>query len=204
MEWISKLLDINKLPTRIILLIWFISAVLLYIPESIIKNLDLVDFKADYGKYFGIAFLTSSCLLMITVGTWVIKKIHIRRLNVKYKNVILESVNNLDTHEIAILREFYIQGRNTLKIPMDNPTVSGLVNKGILHRVGQYGEMSVVGMLFNHAISKIARDNLTSEILELPNGEPSINDIERIQNQRPSWMLTLESKQKLIDGLYNY
>ncbi len=174
----------------------------MFLPETMMIKLNLIVFKADYGKYFGISFIGSSGLLILMLGKWIINKVNSKISNAKYRKIILESVQNLDNHEKAVLREFYIQDKNTLKIPMDNPTVSGLVNKHILYLVGQYGEMSVVGMLFNYSISNVARENLTYELLELPIGEPSKQEIEQIRINRPSWMLKLESKQRIFDSLY--
>lgn len=201
MEWLKSLADINKIPTRIILLVWIISALLLFISDEQMTQFALQEFKKDYGKYFGIAFVTSSAFIILIFATWIINSINNERLKRKCKKVIIESVNTLDPHEKAVLREFYIQGQDTLKIPMDNPTVSGLINKRILYQVGQYGQMSLVGMLFNFSIAKVARENLTPEILELPIGEPSEQDIQRIRNGRPSWMLKIEENRRLFEGI---
>lgn len=201
MEWLRSLVDINKIPTRIILLVWIISALLLFIPDEQMTQFALQEFKNDYGKYFGIAFIASSAFIILIVATWIINSINNERLKRKFKKVIIESVNTLDPHEKAVLREFYIQGQDTLKIPMDNPTVSGLINKRILYQVGQYGQMSLVGMLFNFSITKVARENLTPAILELPIGEPSEQDIQEIRNARPRWMLKIEENRRLFEGI---
>jgi hypothetical protein len=161
----------------------------------------LQEFKNDYGKYFGIASIASSAFVILIVATWIINSINNERLKRKYKKVIIQSVNILDPHEKAVLGEFYTQGQDTLKIPMDNPTVSGLINKRILYRVGQYCQMSLVGMLFNFSITKVARENLTPEILELPIGEPSEQEIQIIRNARPGWVLKIEENRRLFEGI---
>ncbi len=201
MDWITKLLDVKKIPTNWIFIIWVILLLLLFLPEEFIGKLELTEFKKDYGKFFGIIFLASSGLLIVFCASWIYKKINSRSLKKKYKALIIESVLNLDSHEKAVLREFYIQGKNTIKIPMDNPTVSGLINKRIIYQVGRYGEMSSVGMLFNYAISETARKQLTLEIVELPSGEPTQQEIERIRNSRPRWMIKLESNRRIFESL---
>lgn len=194
MEWLAKYIDIKKIPTNIIVLLWVISFLLLYLPSEMLAKLSLTEFKADYGKYFGIIFLITSGLLLMFFFTWIFNKINGNRLNNKYKANIKAAMNDLDLHEKAVLREFYIQGVNTLKVPIDNPVVSGLIAKRILYQVGQYGKMSSVGMLFSHSISKIAIDLITMELLDLPEGEPTEAEIEKIKEQRPQWVLKLESK----------
>lgn len=59
---------------------------------------------------------------------------------------------NLDDKEIAVLREFFIQGQNTLQLPVGHPVVAGLIEKGILEQVGMIGENSLVGPLFSLSI----------------------------------------------------
>ena len=199
MDWISKLFDLKKIPTKFIFLVWFISLFLIKLPKETIEKFGITEFQKDFGKYFGIALIVSSGLLVMIFFTWIYDKLNEKRLTAKYKSQIKNSILDLDFHEKSILREFYIQGKNTLKIPIDEPTISGLLNKRILYSVGNYGEMSIVGMLFNCSISKIARENLNNNVLELPNGEPSKSDIQRIKNSRPNWVLKLESRRSLLD-----
>ena len=202
MDWIKGLLDINKIPTRIIILIWIISALILFIPNDLLNQLSLKEFKISFGKYIGIIFISSLAFIIIIFITWVSNRISNQRLEIKYKKIIKDSVNSLDMHERAVLREYYIQGQNTLKIPLDNPTVSGLINKRILYQVGQYGKMSLVGMLFNFSITEIARELLTPEILELPVSEPTEKELNKLRNERPKWMLKIESDKRLFEGIY--
>lgn len=199
MEWISKLIDINKIPIKIVVLIWIISWLLLYLPPDFINGLNLTEFKSDYGKYFGIAFLTSSAFLLIMFVAWIINKISNQIRQGKYKTIIREAIDQLDMHEKSVLREFFIQGKHTLKMPIDDPTVSGLLSKRVLYQVSQLGEMGIVGMLFNCSITDIARKLLSPQILELPITEPSEAEINKIRDARPRWMIKYESNRRWFD-----
>lgn len=90
-----------------------------------------------------------------------------------------------------MLREFYIQGKHTIELPMENPTVVGLRNKGILYIAGKYGQHTSAGMLIPFAIRDEARELIASETIDLPLGEPSQQDIERITNSRPEFALKI-------------
>jgi hypothetical protein len=81
--------------------------------------------------------------------------------------MIKEAITQLDPVEQAILREFMLTGLSTLKIPMDNPSVVGLESKGILERVGRYGNYSLDGMMFPYRVSQTANELLTPELLGL-------------------------------------
>lgn len=199
MEWFSKLLDIKKIPTRYILLAWIISFLLLFFPNEIMTRINLIEFQKDFGKYFGIVFITATGLLIMLGFNWIFEKVNEQRSKTKYKKLITESISSLDPHEKAVLREYFLQEKNTLKIPIDNPTISGLITKRILYPVSQHGEMSLVGMLFNCSITETARENFTFEILELPVGEPTEKEIEKLRESRPLWMIKLESKQRFLN-----
>lgn len=198
MDWLSKLFDIKKIPTKFIVLVWLVATTLLILPEKTLINLSLQDFKDDYGKFIGIAFITSSGFLIILIITWIINKGTSERLKGKYKKTIKESILTLDEPEKAVLREFYIQGQRTLKMPADNPTVSSLINKRILYPVGNYGQPSLYGLLFNFSITTFAEKNLSGQLLGLPNTQPTAEEIQRIRALRPQWMLKLEENQRLF------
>jgi len=193
MDWIKSLFDINKIPPRIIILVGVISALLLFIPNDLLNQLSLKEFKIYFSKYIGIIFISSLAFIIIIVITWIIDYINDQRLQIKLKKLIKDSINSLDPQEKTVLREFYIQHQNTLKMPLDNSTVSGLINKRIIYQVGQYGKTSLIGMLFNFSITETARELLTYEILELPINKPTENEITKLRNKRPKWMLEIES-----------
>lgn len=83
MDWITNLFDIKKIPTRVIILALVISFFLLFLPDEMIKNLELIQFKMDYGKYFGIIFLVSAGLLIMQLISWIYNKINEQRLKSK-------------------------------------------------------------------------------------------------------------------------
>ena len=197
MELLNKIENLDKIPVRIVILIWLVSVLILVLPESMLILLSLSEFKLIYGKYIGIIFLTSSGLLITAIVSFLYKSIRRSLNNKKTKRIALEAIRTLDDHEKAVIREFVIQGRNTLRLPVDNPTVNGLINKRLLHQVGSLGQMSIVGLLVNISLTELADSNLTSEILGLPESEPSKTERESIMNDRPSFIKRLEERRFL-------
>ena len=130
MEWISKIIEALKLPVKFILCIFIVSSILLYIPKEFAEKIHLTKFIERFGLYIGIVFLATGALLIIELIIYTYKTIRKKATYKKIKKNALERIANLDFAEKAILREFYIQGQNTIKLPMDHPVVAGLLSCG--------------------------------------------------------------------------
>jgi len=198
LEWISKIIEAARLPTKFILCVFAVTVALLFLPQNLLISLHLKEFTDKYGIYIGITALGSGSLLFVEILIYfwnaVQKKVNRRRI---YKKA-LERIKNLDPAEKAVLREFFLQGRNTIKLPMDHPVVAGLLHSGILQLVGSHGRMSLAGMLFSMKISDFIREHLTYEIIELPEGQPTEKDIEFLRNNRPEFMSSIEREDSLF------
>ncbi|WP_305814117.1 hypothetical protein [Photobacterium leiognathi] len=57
MEWISKIIEAAKLPTKFIVVIFLVSSVLLFISEEVLTSFKLADFAKRFGLYIGITSL---------------------------------------------------------------------------------------------------------------------------------------------------
>jgi len=95
----------------------------------------------------------------------------------KLKRKILENLHNLDSAECAVLREFFLQGRHVIRMPIDSPDVVGLRKKGIGVIAGREGEQWHAGLMFPVAISEPALAVLQPNMIGLP--DPKLSDAER-------------------------
>ena len=95
----------------------------------------------------------------------------------KIERRILENLHNLDNAECAVLREFFLQGRNVIRMPIDSPDVVGLRRKGIVVIAGREGEQWHAGLMFPVAISEPALAVLQPNMIGLP--DPKLSDAER-------------------------
>lgn len=200
MEWISKVIEAAKLPTKFIVVIFLVSSALLFLSEDTLSSLKLDDFAKKFGLYIGITSLASGALLTIEFVSYIWNRIANEVSSRKFKKSSLERLDKLDSSEKSVLREFYLQGQNTLKLPMDHPVVAGLINVGVLRLIGQHGRMSTAGMLFSMKISDFVRENLTYELLDLPSGELSHEEIEFLKKNRPSFMNSIHREESLFNG----
>jgi hypothetical protein len=200
MEWIKSLLDVSKVPAKIVFLVAVISGALLFLPVQLIEILQLLQFRIDFGMYFGIIFIASAGLLIINFVLWTIAKAKSKRAKKKLYELILLTINELDEHEKSVLREFGVQGKNTILMPIDNPTVSGLLHNGILSYVSPNGQITLAGRSFPLKISEFAKEFLTFQQLDFPVGEPSKEDLKKILESRPKWA----GKKSFLDQLSDY
>lgn len=200
MDWISKLFDIGKLPTKIVTWIAIFSGALLFAPPRVLASLRLDTFVKDYGFYIGLAFLGSAILLAINIILALWRSLLRWSSSRKWRSGLRDTVATFDAAEKAVLREFFIQGKNTLRLPVDDPAVSALRRKQILQLVGELGEGSLVGVLFPLAIHPEARAVLTAKSLDLPAGQPTDADRNRILDSRPPFMKRLAEMDWLRNG----
>jgi len=198
MEWIGKVIEAAKLPTKFIVGIFLVAIALLFLPQPLIDSLYLKDFKGKYGLYFGIIALSTGALLLIESILYFWKKIQIKRNVDKFKKQALVRIQRLDHAEKAVIREFYLKGQNTLKLPIDHPVVAGLINSGILQIVSSQGRMSLAGMLFSTKISDTVQKQLATEMIDLPTGQPTQEQIEFLRNNRPDFAASIEREESIF------
>ena len=205
MEWLAKLFEFLKLPTRIIAFFAFVSGLLLFIPAKFIETLKLSDFIQEYGKYFGIAFLISSIYLLFIFIPYIINLIITKFKNFKAKrkfiNSIEETLNGLSYPEKCLLREFVLQNKHVIEAPIENTEVVSLLNKGLI----QYASKNVRSFIFGNficiQINDQAKKHFTNDTYGLPNKETTEQDRRKVMQERPDFLTRLEYVNNLMNGL---
>lgn len=195
MDWIKTIGDFLQYSKKTIYTVFVTSVLILWLGEENLSFFKLTGFLQEYGKYIGISALIS--------GAYIIVEIFISSKNFIFKNFanyrtkkkakeksqeveskILDKLLILDPHEKAVLREFYIQNKNTIKIPMDDPHVAGLLKNKILQIISQQGEHTLVGLMCNMQISEMTKSYITHDILEIPEN-PTEKEKDNIMKNRP-------------------
>lgn len=185
-KFFERLFDIKRIPAKFLFVVCLSSALILFVPAKFLTKLNLQGFLTDYGKYIGICFIISLCFLIVTFITFLISFFSNRKYVKEVKKNILREITQLDFHEKALLREFFINGKQTLQLPIDNDTVVGLANKKIIYQASNTGFTYLHGAYFPYSITKFVEKNLTPEMVDLPKKLTEKNK-ERILNDRPSW-----------------
>ena len=108
----------------------------------------------------------------------------------KLKERIMNSVERLDFAERALLREYVLQRKSVLCLPVNEPTVRNLIDGGVLRIVRVADEQSFRADII---ISKEARPYITYKAIGLTLGKMTEEQVSQIMNSRPEY-----AKQKFV------
>ena len=183
---LEKLFDIKKIPAKLFFVIFISSALILFVPNKFLTTLNLKEFLESFGKFIGISFIVSSAFLIVTLTNFLTNLVKRRKFKIKIENSIINNLQNLNFHEKALLREFFLNNKTTLQLPFDDDTVVGLVNKHIIYQASSTGSQYIHGSYFPYSITKFAHSRLTNEIIDLPK-DISETEKMRLINDKPTW-----------------
>ena len=111
------------------------------------------------------AILFFLCIILLKF-LWVnIRPLHDAR---REKRRIIFGIRQLDPAEKAVLREFAIFNQNTLELPVEDPVVSGVIQKGLLQPTREKGEYSIKGLVLPVTLNPLARKRITPAVVDLP------------------------------------
>lgn len=201
MELFSKLFDITKLPSKVFAWLTLLTGAYVLSPNEWLQTVYLDKFPTEYKPYAGAVFVASASFLAINAILWAwhkLRGIAARRTN---RRIVRQALTELDRNEVAALREFFIQSRHVIELPVDHPTISGLRNKRIVQVAGTTGYRDLAGSIFPVQLTDYAKALMTREILNLPE-RPTDRDVERIHNERPNYISQIEKTDRLRGGLY--
>ena len=213
MEWFSKLIEWLKLPARIIAFIALMSCAFLFLPSKIIETLKLQDFIDLYGKYFGVVFIVASSYLLFIFLGFVFSKVKSMFINLKNnknakenskikKQQIQSALCDLTQSEKCLLREFYLQGKDVIKVIYANEDVISLINKEIIYYASKCGERYIFGTVVNVRLNDYVKKSLSLPLLGLP-AEPTKIDLERCVKERPAFIWQIQSIEELKSSMLN-
>jgi hypothetical protein len=160
------------------------------------KILKLELFIEEYGKYFGIVFLFAVGYIIFIFFTWIVKVILSIYMNKKLKM----EISKLSEPDIFLLREFFLQNKDVIEVPVENTEVIDLYNKNILMTTSENVRRYVFGTFVPVRINPIIKDYITPEIVKLPKTRPTEQEFEKIKRERPLFV----SQIGYINGLFNF
>lgn len=201
MEWLSKIVDLAKVPTKFIGSVAVVCAIVFLLPASALERVALLQVREDFGQYFGLGLLISSSVLLIELGIWVYRIVRAHYAGRRLKQHIREYLKGLDVSEKAVLREFFLASARTIKLPIEQPAVSSLMNADVLEQSASLGSRTTVGSIFSVSLSDEAEANLNPELVDIAqfvlhtdDGKWYLNEEGQqwVLNNRPSFMHELQ------------
>src|SRR5690606_14871017 len=127
MENFKALFDLTKLPAKFFFLFAVLSGFILFADQSLLKRIHLEKMNETYGWIVGLVFISTSGLMVVNLTIWAFNKISHWLKFSKIKKEYINSLRNLDLHEKSVLREFFLNQKTSMEVPIDDPTISGLI-----------------------------------------------------------------------------
>lgn len=173
--------------TTVVMWMCFSCAVLLVLPSSLFLTPNPNLLPGINSRYLWIlVLLTGSYLLtraLMCSFAYLMDRYTSQRLSVRRKKMIRQ----LDFEEKALLREFVIQRKNVLALPMTEPAVSNLLHSGVLVAAFDTQEIKGSARIIKLSIAIDAREQLTHRVLGLPVGKLTEAEALILKGARPHY-----------------
>jgi hypothetical protein len=138
----------------------------------------------------GLIFIVSGLLVLARPFSWLWGVFKSRCAEGKYRKEITSAICELDEREKAVLREFYIEDKRTLVLPVEHPVLEGLISEGILEVVGSQPLVWDIGRGYHRFSVRIRSEvsrYLSPEMLGMPS-EPTEEELQEVRRRRPDFL----------------
>ncbi|MBQ9275169.1 MAG: superinfection exclusion B family protein [Succinivibrio sp.] len=112
----------------------------------------------------------------------VFSRMHEKKMVKVREENMARTVEGMDFAERALLREFVLQRKSVLNVPLNEPTVRSLLQSRVLQVAGASSESKTPVV-----ISKVARPYITYKAIGLSRSKMSDDQLEQILGSRPSF-----------------
>lgn len=196
MEYETPSFTSNKSLNIIMTWLFIVTVLLLFTPFSYFAP-NLADKIAPYKDLLYIALIVEVSNFL---SLFIINKITSRKQKEynKQMNEFLEAqVQSLDFTERALLREFVLQRKSVLTLPIDEPVVNSLLQSKILVPTS---ECANEDNTINVMISKLARPYITYKAIGLTKGKMTDEMLDQLMQSRPDFARETKVMQKSYRG----
>lgn len=175
------------------LALWTLLAclALLWLPLSSLQSLYLKDWVSNNGFTLGLGVVLSATYLL----AWALRigfgELLGRQQMVQRRQQITDKLTVLDSSERAVLREFFLQGKSLVSMPLNHPAVEELKQTGVLEQVGGVEHYAIEGPVATMKIAAVARSQLNRQRLSIPEGSPSETQRAALLAARPEFANSL-------------
>ncbi|MFQ2025468.1 superinfection exclusion B family protein [Aeromonas veronii] len=186
-RWIQHFYQLNRLNWLMVWLLLCCSIILLF-PAGLMKGA-VSQWAADHAAWLGVGMLIAISYFcsqgFLIAWEWACEEWQARR----QQDQLAQMIGFLDFNEKAVLREFVLQRKSVINLPITEPAVKNLMDAGVLTYA--YGkptrEKDDENQLRALMIALPARPLLTYKVLGLSRGKMSDEQVEQIMNARPKF-----------------
>ena len=136
---VEALFHIDRLPFKVVLWIFVVSASLLFSPQWFVERLSLRKILAEWGFIPGLLFLGSLSLIVVTTVKTLLDWLHRRRKNQQARVEMISKLKNLREEETEWLQSVYEAKTDGVMDDIASPLIAGLLGKGILEESSDIG-----------------------------------------------------------------
>ncbi|MBW8182598.1 superinfection exclusion B family protein [Shewanella nanhaiensis] len=191
-----KQLSSKQLSFNLMLWLAIVSGALLFMPESLLQMLNLDTAVTANAHFIGLGLIIGVAYLLTQVLNYFLDEAITYLKGKRIIEVIEEKVRLLDPAERALLREFFLQGETILTLPQGEPAVKSLLAANIIESLGNQKHYAIQGPTADYKISMRARTYLNRQVLRLPVGEPSQEEMQNLIKARPTFANNMVSPRK--------
>lgn len=175
------------------LVLWLLvtSLALLMLPLRMAQSLFLQQWIEQHAASIGLVAMTCvGYLLSLGIRLGLSKMLEERQQGTM-KQRIREKIGALDHGERAVLREFILQGKSSIRMPIHHHSVADLLDHGILAQAGASEEYAIEGTVAPVKIAALARRHITRKVLRLPEEQLTEQQREHLLASRPEFAANL-------------
>lgn len=188
----------NAKRTFMSVMLWLVIAclALLFSPKALLEKLALAEVVTQYSFIIGFGLIVGAAYFLSQLVSFVADEL-IQYLRQKRTVETIEAkVKLLDPAERALLREFFLQGATILALPQNELAVKSLLHTNILEKLGNERHYAIQGPTAEYKISMAARIYLNRDVLRLPAGEPTQEELSHLLKARPHFISGLVQPRK--------
>ena len=138
-DLVEALFHIDRLPFKVVLWIFVVSASVLFSPQWFLERLSLGKIRAEWGFIPGLLFLGSLSLIVVTTGKAFLDWLHRRWKNQLARVEMISKLKNLRKEEAEWLQSVYEAKTDGASVNIATALIAGLLSKGILEESSNIG-----------------------------------------------------------------
>lgn len=180
MNFDFKIVDFFKLPTKIMFAISIATGLVLFLPNSFVQKMYMIDFRNKYGFTIGLIFLISISIVTVTIVVSLYKYFSNKYFWKKFKSTAKKRLLKLENYQKAIVYVLYKEDNHTKELPInDGATICLKQNMVITETTNQY-----MGYDLNNAVFPYVLNPWVVETMQ--NDEELVNEFVKAYKEMKS------------------